>query len=388
MKTKKILIFTNNFLPGFRAGGPVTSIANLVQLIDKDFEIIIVTSNKDLGNKNAYTQVIHDEVVRYEKFNVIYLSHINIQSVQKTIKNCKPDLVYLNSFFSTFTQFVLFSLKIKLKTNIPVIMAPRGELQPNALAIKAFKKKLYLVAFKFLKMHENIYFHATDLIEYNCIEKMFNTNSISTLANVPKTQENLPLVKLKNELKIIFISRIRSNKNLIFALLSLAKCKGHIVFDIYGPIEDDDYWNACLLEIDRLPKNIVVNYKGVVEPIKIPYILRQYHTLLFPTQTENFGHVIVEAMQSGVVPIISDQTPWVNLSFYNAGWDLKLTKVENFSNVINQLYLMDENMYTCLSKDTISYINKKLDTNLLKQEYIEFFRKTLDFKARENHVQK
>lgn len=376
MQKKRLLIYTNNFLPGYRAGGPVTSIANLSKLLKKDFKITIITSNKDFGMDKPYCNIKYDEEVEYEGFNVIYLSAINLKKVLYTIKICKPELIYLNSFFSSFTQLVLFGT-ITNKLNCPIVLAPRGELQTNALAIKGLKKKIYLIICKLINFYNKVHFHATDKIEFDCINNMISTDNISILPNVPKISDGTPLSKEKNELKLIFISRISIKKNLLFALDSLSSCEFNVTFDIYGPIEDAAYWKKCQLAIEALPKNIITEYKGIVTPTNISSVMRKYHALLLPTKTENYGHVIVEAMQSGVVPIISDQTPWVELSKHKAGWDLNLEKIEDFTKIINILYKMGSAEYSNLSRNTIEYINERLDIDELKQNYIDFFNKVL-----------
>lgn len=373
---RKLCFFTNHFLPGNRAGGPVVSIANLTRILDKEFEIIIVTSNKDLGIDKPYTNVVYDDLVKYEDFNVIYLSEISSKTILNTINKITPHLIYLNSFFSTITQFVLF-VSIKHRIKIPIILAPRGELQENALAIKALKKKVYLTVYKLMKMYKKVHFHATDKIEYNRIKNMFGIDNITTIPNASKISDAKPLSKNKNELKLNFISRIRDNKNLLLAIHSLVNCKGNIIFDIYGPIEDKKYWEKCQLAIKKLPKNVVTEYKGIVSPADIFNVMRQYHALLLPTKTENFGHVIVEAMQFGVIPIISDQTPWLNLEIDHAGWSLDLDKPEYFTKAIKTLYRMDDEEYTKLSASTLHYISNKLNIEELKQNYIELFKKAL-----------
>lgn len=377
MKNKKILLFTNHFLPGNRAGGPVTSIANLSRLVGKDFEIIIVTSNKDLGIDQPYDNVKYDEVVRYEDFNVIYLSEINLKTVLNTIQENKPDLIYLNSFFSIFTQLAMFA-SLKNKVTTPILLAPRGELQENALAIKPLKKKIYLTLYKLMKLYKRVYFHVTDKIEYDRTKSLFPTDKVSILPNVPKVSNGQPLSKKKDELRLIFISRIRDNKNLLLAIEALSVCTGNITMEIYGPIEDDAYWEKCQLSMQALPKNIATEYKGIVTPAEIPNVMRKYHALLLPTKTENFGHVIVEAMQSGLIPIISDQTPWVNLEENKAGWSLELAKIEYFSKAIETLYMMDSETYNNLSKSTIAYISEKLNIGELKEKYIDMFDRVIE----------
>ncbi|MBI9061941.1 MAG: hypothetical protein JEZ14_08115 [Marinilabiliaceae bacterium] len=47
MPKKKILIFIDWFLPGYKAGGPVRSMANMVEYLMEEYDFFIVTRNTD-----------------------------------------------------------------------------------------------------------------------------------------------------------------------------------------------------------------------------------------------------------------------------------------------------------------------------------------------------
>lgn len=386
MKNKTIFIFTDYFLPGCQAGGPVTSMANLVTLLEEEFNLVIITRNKDLGIDEVYTDTKFDVLTKYKNFNIIYLSEVSRNSISQIIEKNKPDLIYLNSFFSLFTQFVLIH-KLFSKNKTSLILAPRGELQVNALEIKKVKKNIYLFLYKMFGLNKDIFFHATDKIEKERIESILNTKNIKTISNVPRISESKGLEKKSNELKLIFISRIRDNKNLHFALELLKDTDKNIIYDIYGPIEDKIYWNKCQKIIQSLPKNILVEYKGVVSPLDILETMKKYHALLLPTKTENFGHVIVEAMISGVLPIISNQTPWLELESKKVGWDLALDDKNGFLEAVEKVYKMDGNTYSIYSQNTINYVKEKLQIDQIKNDYINLFKTQLNIKGK-NNVQK
>ena len=373
---KKILIFTDSFLPGFKGGGPITSIANLVQLLNKDFDILICTNNHDFGDDVPYKDIVFDEVTKYQGYNVVYLSQMDKKSISKVIKNFEPDLLYLNSFFSKTTQIVMLLNKLTFQKNL--VVAPRGELQQNALNIKKTKKAIYLSIYKLFGLYKNTYFHSTDAIETKSIKELFNIDNITQLQNAVKIRKFEPLAKNANELKIIFVSRISKKKNLIFALKLLENLEENILFDIYGPKEDIEYWNECQSIISRLPKNIKVLYKGSLAQSEIVNKMREYHCFLFPTLSENFGHVIVEAMQAGLVPIISDQTPWLGLANINAGWDIALDDEQSYVKAIKELYMLESEKYTKKSLAIMKYIHKKLDMEKLALDYVIFFNKIIE----------
>jgi glycosyltransferase involved in cell wall biosynthesis len=374
---KKILTFADSFLPGFRGGGPVTSIANLSNMLNSDFEMLVCTPNHDFGDDEVYSEVVSDKITTYKNHRVIYLSDMSMASIKKVIEDFKPDILYLNSFFSKLTQKVIF-LNLRLKKK--VVVAPRGELQENALAIKSLKKSIYLHFYKLFKLYEDIYFHSTDEIETKQIKNLFTTEKITQLPNAVFIEKFPPLSKQKDELKIIFISRISRKKNLTYALKVLLDVECEVSFDIYGPKEDMEYWQESSEIIKQLPTNIKVSYKGSLKPDEITKTLRKYHLFFFPTLSENFGHVIVEAMQCGLIPLISDQTPWRGLENVDAGWDINLKNKERFIFAIKETYTLNEEEFTNKSLAIIEYINKKLDMKKLKAGYVDFFMRTMEEK--------
>ena len=46
----KVVVFIDWFLPAFKAGGPIQSVANLIDHLGSEICISIVTSDRDLGD--------------------------------------------------------------------------------------------------------------------------------------------------------------------------------------------------------------------------------------------------------------------------------------------------------------------------------------------------
>jgi glycosyltransferase involved in cell wall biosynthesis len=68
----------------------------------------------------------------------------------------------------------------------------------------------------------------------------------------------------------------------------------------------------------------------------------KYDVFYFPTKSENFGQVIWESLSCGCPVLISDQTPWNNIDSYNVGWVRSLSKMNNFSKVLQGI--IDNNL--------------------------------------------
>jgi len=375
---KKLLIITRWYLPAVKSGGTVRSLTALVNGLQDDFSITLLTSDRDLGSTKPYQNIEFDTLTKHNGTPIVYLSQLNIKSMEKYIKSIDPDIIYVNSFFDITTQIIMF-LKLKGKIKTKIILAPRGELARGALSIKATKKRAYLFFYKLFNLSKGITFHATSEEDFVDIKKIFSKNRVEVIQN-PKEESlevyTLP-IKEKMNLKMVFISRIAPVKNLLYALevLKISKINGFVLFDIYGPDEDKEYWNECQKIIKELPSNIEVHYKGFVEPKNIGITLSHYHLFFLPTKGENFGHAIVEAMQVGVVPLISNKTPWQNLENINAGFSLSLADYNSFSEAIKKMLIMDNQNFIECSRNIKKYIGKKIDSKKNIEAYKVFFNK-------------
>lgn len=375
---KKLLILTRWYLPAVKSGGTVRSISALVNGLKSEFDISIITSDRDLGDTKAYSNMIFNQWIDLDGVNIVYLSKLNIEYINSYIEEASSDVIYLNSFFDITTQVLMF-LKLKGRIKSKIILAPRGELSKGALSIKASKKKIYLFFYRLFNLSEGITFHATSKEDKEDIKAFFPKNKIDIIQNLKdeNTETYLLPKKESGKIKMVFISRISPVKNLLYGLVILKdnSFNGMIEFDIYGPQEDTTYWLKCKELITKLPENIFVNYKGFVDPKDISFTLAKYHLFFLPTKGENFGHAIVEAMQVGLLPLISDKTPWTNLEDRKAGFSLSLDDGDAFALVINEVLSFSNDKFLEYSNNIKKYVSEKINTKKTVEEYKVLFEK-------------
>ena len=372
----RLLIITRWYLPATKSGGTVRSLSALVNGLKNHFEITILTSDRDLGASKPYENIEFDTLLHKNGINIVYLSKLNAKSIKKYIDEINPDLIYINSFFDIMTQsFMLLRMIGKVKSN--VVISPRGELAKGSLSIKSTKKRVYLFLYKLFNLSNNIVFHTTSKKDRENVKTMFPANEVVCIQNPKEVNNREYTLPFKEEahLKMVFISRIVPVKNLLFAieLLTQKRFAGEIIFDIYGSDEDKSYFAKCQQAIKKLPDNVKVTYHGFLEPEKISETLSQYHLFFLPTKGENFGHAIVEAMEVGIIPLISDATPWQNLEKFDAGFSLSLDNTKDFMRAIEKVLQLDnENFVTC-SCNVKEYISKAIDNQKTMGEYRTFF---------------
>lgn len=372
----KVLILTGRYLPGYKDGGPVRSIINLVNVFGKEYEINIVCLDRDHGDAEAYPDIKVNEYNRVGDANVYYATaeSYNIGLIEKLSEGM--DIVYSCGPYGSYARAAM-KLNKQHKLNCPLVVASMGSFSPKALAIKGGKKKLFFTLIKFMGMFKNITWSVTSTREDEELKAVIGKDAKTVIAeDLPRT-DILPHGKIKEpgHLDVIFLSRISRKKNLLTAanILKLLPINITCDFAVYGIMEDETYFRECEEVLKTLPENVRYEYKGEVDPEKVLETLSAYDVFLFPTLGENYGHVIAEAMAAGTVPVISDETPWMDLEDNNAGYALPLDDLKVFTDTLSKLASEDESAYRVRVENTKSYIERHNQKSIECSGYREIF---------------
>ncbi len=340
-----VLTFVRRYLPGYKSGGPLRTISNMVDRMGDQYEFRIVTSDRDAADTEPYPSVAMNAWNLVGKAQVLYLSRSRRTAAyyRRLLRDTPHDVVYLNSFFDLdFSLRPLLALMTREAPGRSVIVAPRGEFSPGALGLKAWKKRPYLWLARHLSFYRNCLWQASS--EFEAAEIAAALPGVSAASGRPPGNGTRIVVapnlvaRIPDETAVLksvqrpavppvracFLSRISRKKNLAYALRALAHVRVPVHFSVYGPIEDHGYWAECQAIAAGLPRHVEVTYEGSVLPADVVPTLATHHVFLFPTRGENFGHVIHEAIRAGLTLLISDQTPWRNLPEIGVGWDLPL----------------------------------------------------------------
>ena len=372
----KVLIFIDWYKPGFKAGGPIRSISNLVSQLNTEYDFYIVTRNTDYLETTPYATIKTNEWNKIDDAKVYYLSseNTNKRTIKQLIQEVNPSLIYCNSLYSP--KFTLTPIRIAKKLNIKTILAVRGMLSDGSLSVKSHKKKIFISLMRTIGLFNKTLFHATSLDEKNDIVKTFGKNTkVIVTQNLPELKNITYISKQKEigQLKMAFVGRVAPEKNTLFAIQVLANCSQKIELDIYGSIYSQNYFEQCKSAINQLPNNIVVNYKGVLNHDLLDDTLNNYHVIYLPSTGENFGHSIIEGMSNSCVPVISNKTPWKNLEQKHIGFDIDLAQPNRFSETIDNLAEMNEDELNLLTKNAYHFAQTIINDNQLKEDYDKLF---------------
>ena len=369
----RTLVFVyDHFYPDYSAGGPITSLANLAKLLGGSCTIKILTSAYYYDSGKSFTGIALDQWTTSGNFTAWYAT--SSASIIHAIDSLPADAtVYLNGIFST--NYFLGVLRHARKRKLDIVVSPRGMLQAGALRNKSFKKQAYLFVLKAFGLLKGVRWHATDDQERADIRSQFGSQSIvEVIPNIPRqpATKSSGIVKEPGALKLIYFSLVARKKNVGFVvdLLASSELTG-VTLDIVGPIKDKDYWNECQDSIGRA--NGTVNYLGDVNPDSVNDLLSKYHLFVLPTHGENFGHAILEALSSWRPVLISEYTPWRDVTFLGGSFSIPLVSSQ-WTEKLKEVRSWNQEQFDNVAVTAMEYFRKKINMSAMRSMYLSLFR--------------
>lgn len=374
---KTIVILTGRYLPGYKDGGPVRTLINLTECLGDRYRIKIVANDRDHGDVKAYKDIKYNQSNKVGKAEVWYVKPggFRIATIVELTKDA--DMIYVCGPYDDYAYKTLLLKRLK-KINKPIVIASMGAFSEGAFNIKSKKKSIFIKTAKVLGLFKSVTWSVTSDLEEMDVKRIIGKNAKCIIAeDLPRAVPVLKNKSLESNIKIIFVSRISKKKNLSYAIEVLSKVTNDIIFDIYGPIEEKEYWEKCKRSLQELPSNIRWKYKGMADSEKIIELFSQYDIFLFPTLGENFGHVIFEALAGGCIPVISDQTPWNDLKDCSCGEVISLSSQDLFAEAINRLARLPKDELWSMQRRANEYAKKKYENSVANTGYIKIFEKVL-----------
>lgn len=351
----KVLCFIDWYKPGYKAGGITTAFVNFVEQLKSDYQFRIITTNCDYADKEEYLGVKSnqwEEISVNESVLYATRAYVSFFFIKRIVSQEEYDYLYVNGIYSLFFSILPVIFAKNKKT---VIVNPHGMLSNHAFKHKGLKKKFFIWLVNLLGLYKNTVFHVADAEEGEAVRshiRSFKKIVIARQFAKKLSAKSKVRVKRSGSVRFVNVARVSPEKNLLYLLKLLNKYRGdgEIHLDIYGPINDHDYWTSCQIEIAKMSKNINVSYNGAVNPKEIFTILDKSHFFIMSTNGENFGHAIVEAFSSGCPVLISDQTPWRSLKEKGVGWDVTLDDSEQWIRLIELCSVMGDKEYQKMSQ--------------------------------------
>ena len=204
----------------------------------------------------------------------------------------------------------------------PYVITLRGMLYPQALAHSTLIKKISLAFYQRNDLRRAACIQATCKEEMNYYRELGFTNPVAILPNPIEVDGIIERpIPPKTKLRIGYLGRIHPRKRierLIYAFDALCDELKDAELLIIGA-GDKQYEQFLREEVIRLNLHNV-RFAGFLTGEEKDKAILSLSYLVVPSDFENFGNIVTEALVRGIPVIASKGMPWQELDEFHCGW--------------------------------------------------------------------
>jgi glycosyltransferase involved in cell wall biosynthesis len=374
----KILIAIDWYRPAHKAGGPITSIENLVDLLGDEphLEFYVVCGVFDYGEQQPLG-VPQETWVTVGKAQVQYWhpKQLGWKQWMRIYQTLQPDIIHTQGLWSP--KFSILPLLVAQRyNNAKIVVSPRGMLTPQALKQKGAMKTGVSFVLKALRAYKNVVFHSTNDQETEEIRLFVNQANILQMPNVPRnlgaTVKQTKREKKPNELHWLFVGRISPEKNPILLLEALQLLSFPTKGFFIGGCQSETYRQQFEEKIKGLPQQHQVEYVGEKSLQEITEFLGEADVSINTSISENFGHAMAEALSAGVPIIVGPNTPWQNLNQDKTGAVAEYS-AQGFADAMQAMAALDSTEHQAYQEGAKKRFAIQCELSATKAKYLNIY---------------
>lgn len=205
----------------------------------------------------------------------------------------------------------------------PYVVTLRGMLYPQALKHNALIKKLSLIIYQGKTLRDAAAIQATCIEEMEHYRNLGFKNPVAVIPNPIEIEGIIDRpVPIKPCFRIGYLGRVHPRKRIERLIYSMATLRGRLSDDaellVIGG-GDEQYKQFLCSEVERL-KLTNIRFTGFLSGKEKEEAIESLSLLVVPSDFENFGNIVTEALVHGVPVIASHGMPWQELPANGCGW--------------------------------------------------------------------
>lgn len=307
-----------------------------------------------------------------------FLILVSIFRLRKILKIFQPDLVHMNpslDHIAIIRDFIF--LRIIKREGYPVLFFIHGWQKniskkfKNIIIKKYFKKRFEMIDLLVVLANE---------FKKELIDLGINSDKVSVLSTMVETNKYLPKYKIfTNPYKILFCANMKKEKGpfeLLDAVPLVIEKYRDALFILVGDGKDLEKLKekAKVMGIEKY-----VNFTGFKTGNNKIELFKQAHIFVFPSHSEGFPTVILEAMAAGL-PLITTKIGGLKDAMENGRQGLiinrNISNPKEIAEKINYLIKNPEIMKK-MSENNIKESLEKYDHKIITKKIIEIYGKII-----------
>lgn len=299
---------------GAHSGGTSTCTYDLLTAMHRmgcQVDLMTIKTDDLMGHGESWIKALDNDCISPYGYS---------RNMNRYLRQTNYDLYHTNGMWMHCNHETCVAARRKEK---PYIITPHGMLYPQALARSAWKKELLLTWGGVDKdLMEAACIHCT------CLEEMKHYRALGYRNAVAVIPNPVPIPDFVNELKnersikrIGFLGRLHSRKNVealikAWKLLNTKTQNAQLI--IMG--KGDEEYETMLKTYMKQQHLQNVEFIGFVTGRDKFQQLASLTALCVPSDFENFGMIVTEALSVGTPVIASLGTPWEELNTRHCGY--------------------------------------------------------------------
>lgn len=238
------------------------------------------------------------------------------------IQRTRPDVIHVHGLWQPLCHW---AASLAARNGISLFVQPHGMLEPWALGHKAWRKRLSMMLYQRRDLRMASALVASTEREMESFRQLGLANDVAVIPHgIPigddTSSPDDPALTPDRTRTVLFLSRLHPVKGLpvlLRAWSQIDRTGWQLV--VAGPDEGGHRRQMEDLVVELELENSVRFVGEVQEHAKVS-AFRSADLFVLPTQSENFGIVIAEALSHGVPVITTHAAPWPVLEETHCGW--------------------------------------------------------------------
>lgn len=231
------------------------------------------------------------------------------------------DVIHNNSLWMLPNIYPGFAVR---GTRCKLVTAPRGTMTDYSMSRSTWKKRIMMWLGQRLALERTHLFHATSEEELADIRRLGWRQPVAIVPNgidVPDAGPKVGTGGGDGRRVLLYLSRIHPEKRvdlLLKAWKHVERARAEWDLWICGPLSGEHPKKMVALSKELQLQRVA--FKGEVLGAEKSRIYSRADLFVLPTNTENFGMAVAEALAHGTPAVVTKGAPWAGLEANCCGW--------------------------------------------------------------------
>lgn len=296
------------------AGGPFVSIRRQAQELAQLGCRVAAVGVEDQYTREDASLWLPVEI--YSNPSVLFHSYSFAPGLGRCLASLQPDLIHTHGLW---LYYQVAAYRYAAAAGIPLIVSPRGMLEPWAFRHNRFKKLPLWWLYEKRGLQSVAVLHATSRQEAESLRALRLTAPIAVIPNGVDLPD-LDVTNTESGRTALFLSRIHAKKgllNLVAAWREVQPAGWRVI--VAGP-DENDHEREVRAAVLQAGLGDCFEFVGPVYGERKSSLFRGADLFLLPSHSENFGNAVAEALAYGLPVITTTGTPWSELRDHACGW--------------------------------------------------------------------